>query len=62
MYAGTGESGNYFGAEESKTWLLGIGSKFGVTNNGSIYATQAHIEGEIIATSGKIGTMTIEDV
>jgi hypothetical protein len=51
MYAGAGISGNHFGAGESKTWLLGIGDKFGVTTNGEIYAT-----------AGKIGTMTITEV
>jgi hypothetical protein len=45
MYTGSGVSGDYFGAGESKTWLLGIGSKFGVTNNGEIYATAGKIGG-----------------
>ena len=39
----------------TKTWMISAGTGFGVTSAGIMYATGAHIEGEITATSGTIG-------
>lgn len=40
----------------SKNWMLSAGTGFGVTSAGVLYATGAHINGEITATSGTIGS------
>lgn len=45
----------------SDYWMLGIGSNFGITQTGAIYATAANISGKITANSGKIGGWTIKD-
>ena len=37
-------------------WRFTVGSKFGVTNTGVVYATEAHISGAITATSLTLGT------
>jgi hypothetical protein len=50
MYSSGFGTGQHFGATSSKSWALGIGSYFGVTNTGEIYA-KGHIE----ADSGNIG-------
>jgi hypothetical protein len=48
MYSTSAKSGSYFGANESKDWMLGIGKHFGVTKNGELYCT-----------GGKIGSIEI---
>lgn len=37
-------------------WMLKAGENFGVTTSGALYCSDAHIEGEVAATSGYIGT------
>lgn len=48
---GTAAKPYLFGSTSSQTWMLGIGSNFGVTNDGVLYAK-----------AGQIGKMTIEAV
>ena len=43
-------------------WLLTVGQGFGVTRSGTLWANNAHIQGEVIATSGKIGGVAIGDL
>lgn len=43
-------------------WVMTAGSKFGVTKNGALYATNADISGKITATSGKIGGLEIGEI
>lgn len=50
---------NIGGSDKINGWSLGIGSGFGVTNKGALYCNKAHIQGEITATSGSIGSWTI---
>ena len=48
---------NFAGAGSAlTTWRLGIGSRFGVTSNGTLYASNAVISGAITATSLTLGT------
>jgi hypothetical protein len=42
-------------------WVMTAGSKFGVTKNGALYATNANISGEITAESGKIAGWEIQN-
>jgi hypothetical protein len=52
----------YFGETENKTWALGIGSGFGVTTNGVIYASGAILSGTLTADNGSsIGNLTIQE-
>jgi hypothetical protein len=44
-----GDSGSING------WMIKAGSNFGVTTSGALYCSDAHIAGEITATSGYIG-------
>ena len=37
------DTNKYFGQSVDKKWMLGIGSKFGVTSEGTIYASDAYI-------------------
>lgn len=43
----------------SKNWMISAGTGFGVTTTGALYANDAHISGEITATSGTIGGIRI---
>lgn len=43
----------------SKNWMISAGTGFGVTTTGALYANDAHISGEITATSGTIGGIQI---
>jgi hypothetical protein len=45
IYSSDFGQGAYFGAGSSKSWALGIGSHFGVTNTGEVYATAGQIAG-----------------
>ena len=45
----------------SKTWMIAAGTGFGVTNTGVMYATGAHVSGEITAESGTIGGASISN-
>lgn len=59
MYAVNSSEEKLFGATESQSWALGIGTSFGVTKAGSLYATGANITGKITATGGTIGNWNI---
>ena len=50
--------GAFFGATSSQYWALGIGSSFGVTRAGHLYASTADITGTINASGGYIGNET----
>lgn len=50
------ETKTYFGQSENKTWALGIGSNFGVTTDGELYAQEV-IEAKNIAETAN-GTAT----
>ena len=45
----------------TEKWRLVIGDKFGVTNVGSLYASNVNLSGKIIATSGTIGGCVIDE-
>ena len=45
----------------TEKWRLVIGDKFGVTNAGSLYASNVNLSGKIIATSGTIGGCVIDE-
>lgn len=49
------------GGTASKTWMISAGTGFGVTTAGALYCNDAHISGEITATSGTIGGASITD-
>lgn len=49
------------GGTASKTWMISAGTGFGVTTAGALYCNNAHISGEITATSGTIGGASITD-
>ena len=49
------------GGTTSKTWMISAGTGFGVTTAGALYCNDAHISGEITATSGTIGGASITD-
>ena len=56
----TEDAGNksYFGQKENKIWTLGIGSNFGVTNEGKLYAVDGNFTGVVNANEGRIGSST----
>lgn len=47
------------GSSGTNIWALTAGNNFGVTTSGYLYSKNATINGEIIATGGKIGQLTI---
>ena len=49
------------GSEGTQSWVLTIGEKFGVTEDGTLYAMNGMFQGEIQATSGRIGNILIQD-
>ena len=55
-----GENLPFTGNTASTKFVLGIGSRFGVTTYGTLCAKSAIIEGKITATEGKIGDCTID--
>lgn len=48
------------GGTASKTWMISAGTGFGVTTAGTLYCNDAHISGEITATSGTIGGIQLD--
>ena len=60
IYLSTEDLGSiYSSLDEHKTdWREIIGTNFGVDSSGNVYATNAHLTGEVNATSGYIGTAT----
>ena len=56
----SGTSTNYnIGGRYDNKWALMIGSNFGVTCYGNLYAENVHLKGEITATSGNIAGFDI---
>ena len=55
-------SGTYYSAAiaggSKLTWAMTVGSTFGVTTAGALYATGANITGTITATAGTVGSAT----
>lgn len=47
---------------DGEYWTIGVGSNFGVTDGGYLYATGADISGRISAKDGEIGGWTISDI
>lgn len=58
---GLGEQSKTIHSRSSSDWALGINNKFGVTIDGTLYATGANIAGEITASSGTIGNWKIDE-
>lgn len=56
---GTSTSKSIGGSSSQSGWCIGVGSNFGVTKSGAMYASGAKISGDIKATSGEIGGWTI---
>lgn len=48
------------GSDEISGWVIKAGSNFGVTKTGALYCNNAHIKGEVTATSGDIGGWAID--
>ena len=60
MVLSTGTSSTYdIGGTTGKTWMISAGTGFGVTTTGALYCNNAHVSGEITATSGEIGGINI---
>lgn len=58
----SGTSTNYnIGGRNDNKWALMIGSNFGVTCYGNLYAENVHLKGKITATSGKIAGWSIAE-
>ena len=56
FYMGTADLGTATIAEKNaSTWRLAVGSNFGVTSDGALYAKNAVIKGSVTATTGQIG-------
>ena len=49
------------GSEEINKWAFTASDTFGVTQDGFLYASEANIEGSVIANAGNIGGCYIED-
>lgn len=58
---GTNSYASIGGSNSINGWCFTAGSMFGVTNTGTLYATNANITGNITATSGRIGNCSIEN-
>ncbi len=56
MCTGTSSSKSIGGSGSISGWAFTAGSTFGVTNQGALYATSAHITGDIIANSLTLGS------
>lgn len=61
MSTGTDNDYSIGGSDEISGWVFGAGGKFGVTKDGVVYANDVHLQGDINATSGKIGGWYIQD-
>lgn len=48
------------GDEQRSDWRLSVGSKFGVTNDGNIFATEGNFTGTVHATDGAFGDLEID--
>ena len=61
MSTGTTENKAVGGSSAINGWCFTAGSKFGVTTNGDVYASNANISGTINAIKGTIGGFNITD-
>lgn len=61
MSTGTTENKAIGGSDAINGWCFTAGSKFGVTTNGDVYASNANISGTINAIKGTIGGFNITD-
>ena len=61
MCLGSSGSASIGGSGSINGWTFTAGSKFGVTKNGAMYASNATITGNITATSGTIGGCSIKN-
>lgn len=59
MSTGTTENKTVGGSSAISGWCFTAGSKFGVTTNGDLYASNANISGTITSEKGSIGGFTI---
>lgn len=57
---GTNSSASIGGSDSINGWCFTASNTFGVTKTGALYASNATIEGNITATSGKIGGFNID--
>ena len=60
LYLGTTNSASITWNSSSKDVAMKMGSNFGVTTSGTLYATNANISGTIKANNGQIGGWTID--
>ena len=58
---GTNSSASIGGSDSINGWCFTASNTFGVTKTGALYASNATIEGNITATSGKIGGCNISN-
>ena len=56
-FVSTGTDGSYEigGSDKISGWVFGAGGRFGVTEDGAVYAVDVHLMGEIKANKGNIG-------
>lgn len=59
MCTGTSGSKQIGGSTSISGWTFSSGANFGVTSSGALYCSDAHVQGEITATSGTIGGCSI---
>lgn len=57
---GTNSSASIGGSNSINGWCFTASNTFGVTKTGALYASNAHITGSITATSGAIGSFTLD--
>jgi hypothetical protein len=50
----------YFGQYTDMNWALGIGDKFGVTTDGSLYCTSGTFTGRVEMSGGSIARWTVD--
>ena len=57
---GTNSSASIGGSNSINGWCFTASNTFGVTKTGALYASNAHITGSVTATSGAIGSFTLD--
>lgn len=60
MCTGTDTAKSVGGSSAINGWCFTAGSKFGVTTNGDLYASNANISGTITSEKGKIGSFNLD--
>ena len=58
---GSSSSKKIGGSDSINNWVFTAGANFGVTKSGALYASSANISGKVVATSGSIGGIEIEN-